>query len=609
MRRHLLAAAILLAVHTAHAADAPTLPTLQVQASPPSRVDSRVTVDNPQAQNRTLGSLLEHVSGVQSSAFGPNAGAPVIRSLSGNRVQILQDGQSILGMNAISGDINIPFDPLFVRSVTVNKSSDAVRYGGNAIGGSVEIDSGLVPRRIGDKEQSMELILRKGFNAADAQGFRMNFNNQRNLSTNLQVSRQRISHYDIPGNSKADVCNTRLFPPTGGVNSALADSCQKEARVQQIYNKASQPYIDQFMTENPDWADGDFSFYTNNPTSVWQRRTYINPANPAYVPGTPSYVQKQINNDVTPDYHHRLGNSYARNSQVAFGSTLFFDRGYVGVSIDAKDSEYGVPGFSMQNLSFGSNYADGLPVGVVIKQERYALDALLRDPLPWFERAELRVSRLDNTSGERLGASKANDYDFESSQAELLLSHQRVGPLSGLLGFSHQSRQVTGSGSLRYLPDVDTRSNAVFLKEALPLQDRTQRRQYQAAGPFLPAQQLQRGLPCRARSSVRRQGALRILAARTGDQRAVCQQRTLFGDDPGRRQPEPQAGAREEPGADRPVPHRRLRTVGHCLPDEVRELSLPRPFRPADRQPSAAQVLEADRHHGEGFRDRRIAGN
>jgi len=467
MRRHLLASAILFAVHTAHAADAPTLPTLQVQAAPPSRIDSRVTVDHPQGQNRTLGGLLEHVSGVQNSAFGPNAGAPVIRSLSGNRVQILQDGQSILGMNAISGDINIPFDPLFVRSVTVNKSSDTVRYGGNAIGGSVDIDSGLIPRSMEDKDQSMELVLRKGFNAADARGFRMNFNNQRNLSTNLQVSRQRISHYDIPGNSKAAVCNTRLFPPTGGVNSALADSCQKEARVQQIYNKASQPYIDQFMTENPDWADGDFSFYTNSPTSVWQRRTYINPVNPAYVAGTPSYVQKQINNDVTPDYHRRLGNSYARNSQVAFGSTLFFDRGYVGVSIDAKDSEYGVPGFSMQNLSFGSNYADGLPVGVVIRQERYALEALLRDPLPWFERAELRVSRLDNTSGERLGATRANDYDFESTQAEMLLSHQRIGPLSGLLGFSHQSRDVTGSGSQRYLPDVDTRSNAVFMKETL----------------------------------------------------------------------------------------------------------------------------------------------
>ncbi|WP_251282629.1 hypothetical protein, partial [Enterobacter hormaechei] len=76
MRRHLLAAAILFAVQSAHAADEPTLPTLRVEASQSSRIDSRVTVDNPQAQNRTLGNLLEHVSGVQSSAFGPNAGAP-----------------------------------------------------------------------------------------------------------------------------------------------------------------------------------------------------------------------------------------------------------------------------------------------------------------------------------------------------------------------------------------------------------------------------------------------------------------------------------------------------------------------------------------------------
>lgn len=469
MRPHLLTAAILLCVQTAHAADEATLPTVRVAADRPSRIDTIVTVDNTRAANPTLGAMLERVAGVQNSAFGPNAGAPVIRSLGGNRVQIMEDGQSILGMNAFSGDINVPFDPLFVRSVTVNKSSDTVRFGGNAIGGSVAIDSGLISRKMEDKDQEMELVIRKGFNAADAQGFRMNFNNQRNLSTNLQVSRQRISHYDIPGNSKASVCNTRLFPATGGVNSALADSCQKEARVQQIYNKASQPYIDQFMTENPDWADGDFSFYTNEPTSVWQRRTYVNPANPAYVPGTTRYVQKQINNDVTPDYHHRLGNSQARNSQVALGSTLFFDRGYVGISIDAKDSEYGVPGFSMQNLSFGASADDALPVGVVIQQQRYAVEALLRDPLPYLDRAELRVSRLDNTSGERIGATRANDYDFRSAQAELLLAHRSLGPLSGVLGVARQTRDVTGSGALRYLPDVDTRSNALFLKETLDL--------------------------------------------------------------------------------------------------------------------------------------------
>ncbi|MEG0885568.1 MAG: Plug domain-containing protein, partial [Janthinobacterium sp.] len=293
MRHHVFAAAMLSTSPLAYAADDVTLQTIKVRADRPATIDSVVTVDNEQANNRTLGGMLEHVSGVQSSAFGPNAGAPVIRSLSGSRVQILEDGQSILGMNALSGDINIPFDPLFARSVTVNKSSDSVRFGGNAIGGSVDVDSGLISRKMEAQEKDVELVLRKGHNDADAQGFRMNVNDGKHFSTNLQMSFQKIGHYDIPGNSKAGVCNSQLFPAKGGVNTFLADSCQKEARIQQVYNKSSQPYIDQFMTENPDWADGDFSFYTNDPTSVWQRKTYVNPANPAYVPGTPRTVQNK----------------------------------------------------------------------------------------------------------------------------------------------------------------------------------------------------------------------------------------------------------------------------------------------------------------------------
>ena len=451
----------------AYAAEDVTLQTIKVRADRPSSIDSVVIVENTQAQNRTLGGMLEHVSGVQSSAFGPNAGAPVIRSLSGSRVQILEDGQSILGMNALSGDINIPFDPLFARSVSVNKSSDSVRFGGNAIGGSVDVDSGLMSRKMESKEKDLELVLRKGYNDADAQGLRMNFNDGKHFSTNLQMSFQKIGHYDIPGNSKAGVCSSQLFPSRGGVNTFLADSCQKEARIQQVYNKASQPFIDQFMKENPDWADGDFSFYTNQPTSVWQRKTYVNPANPAYVPGTPKTVQNKINKDVTPDYHGTLGNSYASNSHFAVGSTYFFDRGYVAVSLDTKNSDYGVPGFSMENKSFGSNYDEGLPVGVVISQDKYALEATLRDPVAYMESAQLRVSRLNNTSGERLGAAKANDYRFDTNQAELLLAHRRAGPLSGLLGLSHQSSDITGSGPQLYLPDASTASSALFVKESL----------------------------------------------------------------------------------------------------------------------------------------------
>ncbi len=55
------------------------------------------------------------------------------------------------------------------------------------------------------------------------------------------------------------------------------------------------------MTENPDWADGDFSFYTD--TSIHMGgKTYINPKNPEYIPNTPQNTIKKIITDVTPNY-------------------------------------------------------------------------------------------------------------------------------------------------------------------------------------------------------------------------------------------------------------------------------------------------------------------
>ncbi|BDE24510.1 hypothetical protein OCUAc20_30100 [Acinetobacter baumannii] len=90
------------------------------------------------------------------------------------------------------------------------------------------------------------------------------------------------------------------------------------------------------MTENPDWADGDFSFYTDKPTSIWGGKTYINPKNPEYIPNTPQNTIKKINTDVTPNYFKKLGNSYAQNENIGFGTTYFFDKGFIGLSADKK---------------------------------------------------------------------------------------------------------------------------------------------------------------------------------------------------------------------------------------------------------------------------------
>lgn len=472
MRYKALAIAILFIHQQAFAneQDSPViLPNISLKAEIDLSIGNNIVVENRNTQNQTLGDALKQVSGVQSNSFGPNAGAPVIRSLSGNRVQILEDGLSIYGMNAISGNIALPFDPLFNQSIQVNKSSDSVRYGGNAIGGSVNVENGLISKEIPKKDHNLELAVRKGWNNADAHGFKLNLNNQSNFSTNFLFSKQDISSYKIPGNSKAEQCNSAVFPATGGVNSALADACQKDTRIQKIYNTASQKYIDQFMTENPDWADGQFSFYTDKPSSVWSGKTYINPVNPEYIADTPKFKENRINNDVTPNYNRKLGNSYLENQHYAIGSTYFLQNGYIGLSADSKKNAYGVPGFSLENKSFQSSYEDGLPVGVKTDQRKYSLDSQINFDIPFLKGIDIKANQVINRSGEYLGTQLANDYRFDTKQAEIVLRHQPFTYLNGLLGLSQSNRSVEGQGKLRYLPNVNTKTQAIFIQEKIDL--------------------------------------------------------------------------------------------------------------------------------------------
>lgn len=119
MKHTTLMTLILLVMHQTHASkDIFTLDPLKIMVEQNKKDSTIVKKERIETAN-TIGDALKDVSGVQSTSFGPNAGAPMIRSLAGNRVNILENGQAINGVNAISGNINIPFDPLFTRSITV----------------------------------------------------------------------------------------------------------------------------------------------------------------------------------------------------------------------------------------------------------------------------------------------------------------------------------------------------------------------------------------------------------------------------------------------------------------------------------------------------------
>lgn len=96
-------------------------------------------------QHDTLGRTLEKELGVSNASFGPGVGVPVIRGLTGSRVRILQNGIGAHDATSLSPDHAAAADPLFAEEIKVLRGPEIVRYGGNAIGGIVDVNDQRIP--------------------------------------------------------------------------------------------------------------------------------------------------------------------------------------------------------------------------------------------------------------------------------------------------------------------------------------------------------------------------------------------------------------------------------------------------------------------------------
>jgi iron complex outermembrane receptor protein len=93
----------------------------------------------------TLGETLNNTPGVSSTYFGPNASRPVIRGLDGDRVRILSNSGATLDASSLSYDHAVTADPISIQRIEVLRGPAALLYGGNAIGGVVNLIDNRIP--------------------------------------------------------------------------------------------------------------------------------------------------------------------------------------------------------------------------------------------------------------------------------------------------------------------------------------------------------------------------------------------------------------------------------------------------------------------------------
>ncbi len=96
-------------------------------------------------QSSTVGETLANIPGVTTNRFSPLASRPVIRGLSGSRVQMLENGVGSMDVSTISVDHAVTIDPIHADQIEIFRGPSTLLYGGEASGGLVNVVTNRIP--------------------------------------------------------------------------------------------------------------------------------------------------------------------------------------------------------------------------------------------------------------------------------------------------------------------------------------------------------------------------------------------------------------------------------------------------------------------------------
>lgn len=95
----------------------------------------------------SLGDLVAGRPGMRSTDFAPGASRPVIRGLSGPRVQVLTNGIGLIDASSVSPDHAVATDPAEANRIEIVRGPATLMYGGSAIGGVVNVLDDRIPTK------------------------------------------------------------------------------------------------------------------------------------------------------------------------------------------------------------------------------------------------------------------------------------------------------------------------------------------------------------------------------------------------------------------------------------------------------------------------------
>lgn len=170
--------------------------------------------------SETLGKTLEREMGVNNLSYGPGVGQPVIRGMSGPRVRIMQNGIGVHDLSALSPDLAVAFETMLADSITVLRGPGTLRYGGNAIGGMVDIKHQRIPEKIPLNGAAGRMDFRYDHNSADKSGMIGVDVGKDNFAIHVDYFNRSSNNTHIPGAALDEAAIRQQFQVEPEANSS-----------------------------------------------------------------------------------------------------------------------------------------------------------------------------------------------------------------------------------------------------------------------------------------------------------------------------------------------------------------------------------------------------
>ena len=162
--------------------------------------------DIVQKLHATLGDTVADQPGVSTSFFGPGASLPIVRGLGAERVLVLSNGLGTVDAAVASPDHQVLADGIEAERIEILRGPAALAYGGQAIGGGVNVFDSLIAREKPAKNFTGEAfsVFSSVSDGNDSGLIARGTQDDQQIVYSFSASLRDHSDYSIPGEAESE---------------------------------------------------------------------------------------------------------------------------------------------------------------------------------------------------------------------------------------------------------------------------------------------------------------------------------------------------------------------------------------------------------------------